>query len=250
MLMPACVLLGDFNPLPPHGGRLQIFLIASHAPEFQSTPSAWRETYHKTEKRLVVDISIHSLRMEGDGNIPPYGYDRKNFNPLPPHGGRRKSRWKICKLRYFNPLPPHGGRLETLKVHRMVLHHFNPLPPHGGRPGALSRSVYFHKYFNPLPPHGGRRGRRRCPHHSWHFNPLPPHGGRRRSAKKHWITYAFQSTPSAWRETSRGRTRLRLPSFQSTPSAWRETRGAKNRRGGYTDFNPLPPHGGRRLLLW
>ena len=60
--------IGNFNPLPPHGGRL----INPYTEEktvivFQSTPSAWRETqtgewsYQKRQ-----DISIHSLRMEGD----------------------------------------------------------------------------------------------------------------------------------------------------------------------------------------
>ena len=34
---------------------------------FQSTPSAWRETTtNAAMSGIVVDISIHSLRMEGD----------------------------------------------------------------------------------------------------------------------------------------------------------------------------------------
>ena len=33
---------------------------------FQSTPSAWRETYHRFYDSDSVEISIHSLRMEGD----------------------------------------------------------------------------------------------------------------------------------------------------------------------------------------
>ena len=33
---------------------------------FQSTPSAWRETADPIDKLMTVDISIHSLRMEGD----------------------------------------------------------------------------------------------------------------------------------------------------------------------------------------
>ena len=37
--------LGNFNPLPPHGGRHQIFRV----------------------KHDLIPISIHSLRMEGDG---------------------------------------------------------------------------------------------------------------------------------------------------------------------------------------
>ena len=38
-------------------------------------------------------------------------------------------------------------------------------------------------------------------------------------------------------------------SFQSTPSAWRETRCCQQRFFRTTYFNPLPPHGGRRLAL-
>ena len=79
----------DFNPLPPHGGRLvqvtinfQFLNISIHSlrmegdekpyfPEqkpgvFQSTPSAWRETIVLYIKLLPEIISIHSLRMEGD----------------------------------------------------------------------------------------------------------------------------------------------------------------------------------------
>ena len=33
-----------FNPLPPHGGRLPRAHATSAFSEFQSTPSAWRET--------------------------------------------------------------------------------------------------------------------------------------------------------------------------------------------------------------
>ena len=36
-------------------------------------------------------ISIHSLRMEGDGILAAYLYMDKDFNPLPPHGGRQRS---------------------------------------------------------------------------------------------------------------------------------------------------------------
>ena len=65
---PSMLILGiNFNPLPPHGGRLcpacddlyNIFI-------FQSTPSAWRETTTRFHKCHRIIISIHSLRMEGD----------------------------------------------------------------------------------------------------------------------------------------------------------------------------------------
>ena len=37
--------------------------------------------------------------------------------------------------------------------------------------------------------------------------------------------------------------------FQSTPSAWRETIGVVETVTPIWDFNPLPPHGGRRTFL-
>ena len=77
-----------FNPLPPHGGRPAIkiinglrnqfqstpsawretpfFLSCRHRYLFQSTPSAWRETIQLEGTCDSIAISIHSLRMEGD----------------------------------------------------------------------------------------------------------------------------------------------------------------------------------------
>ena len=56
----------NFNPLPPHGGRLvaEAFLDNSE------------------------NISIHSLRMEGDVTLFYFYLCTSHFNPLPPHGGR------------------------------------------------------------------------------------------------------------------------------------------------------------------
>ena len=101
-----------FNPLPPHGGRHavlfamppQIFIsihslrmegdIRSNVEYqyqhvFQSTPSAWRETLHAVSLIYAHVISIHSLRMEGDPIVSLVKRFSMNFNPLPPHGGRR-----------------------------------------------------------------------------------------------------------------------------------------------------------------
>ena len=33
----------------------------------------------------------------------------------------------------FNPLPPHGGRLAAVEAQKNAAKYFNPLPPHGGR---------------------------------------------------------------------------------------------------------------------
>ena len=57
---------GNFNPLPPHGGRPKADSAAKQSQEFQSTPSAWRETRAERNAAYCQEISIHSLRMEGD----------------------------------------------------------------------------------------------------------------------------------------------------------------------------------------
>ena len=192
--------MGDFNPLPPHGGRRS-------------------GTCDSQQDRL---ISIHSLRMEGDGIR---------------HFRKRRSE-------YFNPLPPHGGRLCHL------------LP------------ILSHLLFQSTPS-------------AWRETSPPQCDTRRKQ---------FQSTPSAWRETQLANTIVQVTIFQSTPSAWRETGSFHNFRFrheisihslrmegdvvsgqnaegntisihslrmegdeaiGYDlnvilHFNPLPPHGGRQ----
>ena len=59
------------------------------------------------------DISIHSLRVEGDLDSDDEKGADHDFNPLPPCGGRPMT----AGLRQqrpldFNPLPPCGGRLH------------------------------------------------------------------------------------------------------------------------------------------
>ena len=122
-----------FNPLPPHGGRRTAGRLKNALKSFQSTPSAWRETFFSSNNgcysihfnplpphggrpvhldiyRFVVDISIHSLRMEGDCIPISRILQTCHFNPLPPHGGRRRILSGGTVMSQFNPLPPHGGR--------------------------------------------------------------------------------------------------------------------------------------------
>ena len=125
-------------------------------------------------------ISIHSLRMEGDAwSSAPFSVQRY-FNPLPPHGGRRRIPAAACRrCWHFNPLPPHGGRRVVMRLHQdngdISIHSlrmegdtmqfsssatwvvFQSTPSawrETWRRQGLSFSV---TYFNPLPPHGGRQ---------------------------------------------------------------------------------------------
>ena len=64
-----------FNPLPPHGGRPNSAAGVVDHNIFQSTPSAWRETWQCLHFHLGHAISIHSLRMEGDNNLQTWNYE-------------------------------------------------------------------------------------------------------------------------------------------------------------------------------
>ena len=188
-----------FNPLPPHGGRRSKLTAPRRKATFQSTPSAWRETAAYCQEKNRRNISIHSLRMEGDPCSPGRSPERADFNPLPPHGGRRWNNMAVSNTLAFqstpsawretytvalsggdtgdfNPLPPHGGRRTTPRKPRHTVH-FNPLPPHGGRLFKAACATPT-DHFNPLPPHGGRRKDLTIYNVTTHFNPLPPHGGR------------------------------------------------------------------------
>ena len=177
-------------------------LSPSTSTAFQSTPSTRRETCNSI-------FPVHS---------------RENFNPLPPHGGRRDlqrvsmtalvfqstpstRRETVVKsgtmspLQYFNPLPPHGGR-RIEWVAAFLCGDFNPLPPHGGRlyynsplPSGEDISIHsLHTEGDRIP---GSHLHNRC-----NFNPLPPHGGRPADELQQWGERVFQSTPSTRRETS------------------------------------------------
>ena len=168
---------------------------------FQSTPSAWRETYARI------------IRTD----------NWRHFNPLPPHGGRLFPKTYAHLCGHFNPLPPHGGRRMLLYVCGVVTGHFNPLPPHGGRP-ARNGIRQNTPHFNPLPPHGGRL---------FVFSHVicitsfqsTPSAWRETGRVLDWIGVEWISIHSLRMEGDERPHRLTGPAwrFQSTPSAWRET---------------------------
>ena len=60
-------------------------------------------------------ISIHSLRMEGDPGAFQSVHNWLDFNPLPPHGGRRQR-----LLEFLTPLriSIHSLRMEGDRIYR------------------------------------------------------------------------------------------------------------------------------------
>ena len=103
----------NFNPPPPHGGRRLSAAYAALQNDFNPLPPHGGRRYAHRPAMSTADISIHSLRMEGDGataSPSERGYATV-FQSTP-------SAWRetdlkmqhLCQLLYFNPLPPHGGR--------------------------------------------------------------------------------------------------------------------------------------------
>ena len=147
-------------------------------PIFQSTPSVWRETGEKVSGNEAFQISIHSLRMEGD-----FLFVRiQRYLIISIHSLRMEGDGAITTPGYVGDISIHSLRMEGDSRHcacgRSQLH-FNPLPPHGGRL-PFSNRRFTDSTFQSTPS-------------AWR--------------ETHWhngqsITRQFQSTPSAWRETS------------------------------------------------
>ena len=235
---------------------------------FQSTPSVWRETSNLSVSVALPPISIHSLRVEGDGSTLfasgtrntisihslrvegdagclPRQRRHSHFNPLPPCGGRPVRRQKPPQIRwYFNPLPPCGGRraasasamiLLTISIHSLRVE------------GDWTRSARSPTIsnFNPLPPCGGRPNFAAVRLAPVYFNPLPPCGGRHREYRARNRDKIFQSTPSVWRETDGVKNAWKFAHFNPLPPCGGRLRCHDHACGEATNFNPLPPCGGR-----
>ena len=192
---------------------------------FQSTPSAWRETNCFLCQCCHINISIHSLRMEGDLDVKVLDsgtcgisihYLRMEGDPV--------GKFQHSPVALFQSTPSAWRETWWRLWSTALCRHFNPLPPHGGRLRAVGTGYIVFRISS----HSLRMEGDQCPGLHlllrWYFNPLPPHGGRLRPWCYQRHGQPFQSTPSAWRETKQSGARLRhVKIFQSTPSAWRET---------------------------
>ena len=149
---------------------------------FQSTPSAWRETRNYRNPGKARNISIHSLRMEGDATRISSPANLWHFNPLPPHGGRLDDYYFLLPKRVISI---HSLRMEgdlrkkrSDKMKKIISIHSLRMEGDISRllPPEVAQSISIHS----LRMEGDRRKQERT-------------SGRCK----------FQSTPSAWRETAK-----------------------------------------------
>ena len=125
-----------FYPRPPRGGRRTFLILPRGMSLFLSTPSARRATGLDRGKSVLLDISIHALREEGDplpGTLPLCDAQflstpsarrateavisfrrgvRISIHALREEGDIQGS-FVHCSIENFYPRPPRGGRLRA-----------------------------------------------------------------------------------------------------------------------------------------
>ena len=103
-----------FYPRPPRGGRPYRLRCLPSGSIFLSTPSARRATHGVFSYSLMILISIHALREEGDDTGQRSG---RFFKGISIHALREEG--DLCFIvrsggrKYFYPRPPRGGRLQN-----------------------------------------------------------------------------------------------------------------------------------------
>ena len=137
VVMVALLTLHPISILSPRMGRDHLTVgFHGHHTTFQSTLPAWGETRRNYPIRRV-KISIHSPRMGRDGRQGPRTGRSRNFNPLSPHGERRKSWSQQGAGEDFNPLSPHGERPHQRTGGGMLRQFQSTLPAWGETGSSL-----------------------------------------------------------------------------------------------------------------
>ena len=109
--------------------------------EFQSTLPAWGETILRNVLHVPYKISIHSPRMGRDELRNRYNVCGEDFNPLSPHGERRKYWCSVYNCKSFQSTLPAWGETKYILIFIHLPINFNPLSPHG------ERLIFFHCSF-------------------------------------------------------------------------------------------------------
>ena len=216
----------DFNPLPPHGGRpVFYFYILDTFCSFQSTPSAWRETFEGNLEEFEAKVfqSTPSAWRETPFFIIFLPYPLK-FQSTP-SAWRETLRiaWYICMDAQFQSTPSAWRETRIVQNSLVPEIHFNPLPPHGGRRENCTGNE-MDTTFQSTPSAWRETSRDSA---FFMLSAISIHSLRMEGDALLWqlllIWELFQSTPSAWRETENREYLMGIIRFQSTPSAWRET---------------------------
>ena len=216
---------------------------------FLSTPSARRATPESDKIYVILSISIHALREEGD----PVSF-------LP-----------ACLMGYFYPRPPRGGRHNSLNGWATDIK-FLSTPSARRATCAACASICRRGNFYPRPPRGGRRVAADAPLALLEFLSTPSARRATKYMRESMGKGVFLSTPSARRATcgSMVLSSTILDFYPRPPRGGRPQRSVCRRAGvlisihalreegdaarccafvNASDFYPRPPRGGRHDLF-
>ena len=219
------LVLLDFYPRPPRGGRPGPKRTFTAGWIFLSTPSARRATLILPALALCRLISIHALREEGDCSRLSLSTMSRIFLSTP--SARRATCASVAPMllamAYFYPRPPRGGRLVAASAFT-PLSNFYPRPPRGGRLVESTR----HGNAVDISIHALREEGDHCarpyPALSWTFLSTP--SARRATATTRHTTRTWRISIHALREEGDPASVLvafMVHLFLSTPSARRAT---------------------------
>ena len=102
----------EFQSTPSAWRETGIAKAINDTKKFQSTPSAWRETGSYVQEYSPLKFQSTPSAWRETLFVLYHRFQTFHFNPLPPHGGRHGRGFRITLICNFNPLPPHGGRLR------------------------------------------------------------------------------------------------------------------------------------------
>ena len=191
-----------FQSTLPAWGETTWTIFLRPRPRFQSTLPAWGET-------------------RGGGGTDGKG---DHFNPLSPHGERRRKDGSRMKHAKFQSTLPAWGETPS-SVFPLCQKGISIHSPRMGRDTPPFTYCQWFSYFNPLSPHGERR----------------PH----RYGQSQVGRISIHS-PRMGRDTFYALVENGVVTFQSTLPAWGETQTVQAKLAALEDFNPLSPHGERR----
>ena len=167
-------------------------------------------------------ISIHSPRMGRDHTTGSTTAIAAHFNPLSPHGERRRRSIWPARCSAISIHSPRMGR-DRVCIRLEMLNNISIHSPRMGRDFGNICFCNVPQYFNPLSPHGER----------------PVRGPLR------WTWPRFQSTLPAWGETVQTvRNRKHQAISIHSPRMGRDAAPVVHGRW-IPNFNPLSPHGER-----